>query len=266
MNQNFSMAEQTPSGGNFAKVLIVLCVMAGMGIAVIGAAGTLVYLNRDKVFGLLGNNRKEEPKSAPSSSSPGNPASVTPATRALADKLGAARSAAAPSSGTGRPVVASTPIHANDRSYASYTKRDDVLVLVDYYADWCGPCRGIAPHLSRLAANHGDKVVVLKVNVDREKALASRAGVRSIPDVRLLHAGNQLEQSIGGHPYQYYESLVLKHAARLPRPSAAPPRPSDRSPSAPSSPKGSITPFSKDWLPPGVQPAKPKRVPRAPTT
>ena len=184
------------------------------------AAGTFLYVNRAKVF--------SKSEAAGDSSSPDQP-------------VGATR----------RPRVASAPIQANERTYATYTQRDDVLVLVDYYADWCGPCRNLAPSLSRLAAAHGDKVVVLKVNVDREKGLAQRAGIRSIPDVRLLHAGSQLERHTGARAYGFYESLVLKHAGRLPESSNA-----SGTPPAPGSSGGSITPLKKDWLPPGVKPSR----------
>lgn len=166
-----------------------------------------------------------------------------------------------------KKVVASAPIHANERIFASYAKRTDVLVLVDYYADWCPPCRKIAPFLSKLAAQHGDKVIILKVNTDREQALASRAGVRSIPDVRLMHGGKQLERYVGGRPYRDYEAIVLKHEKRLtksspfalatakanapaPRPALVKSLPSaaprSSKPEAESPGRGSIIPLEKD--------------------
>lgn len=198
------------SGPGNAKVVLIVFLAIGFGVAMIGAAATLLYLNRDKL-GFLpgGKGNADEPHAT---------------------------------AGHGeRPVVASAPIPADEQTYRRYLGRDDVLVMVDYYADWCGPCRGIAPSLSRLASAHGDKVVILKVDVDREPSLASAAGIRSIPDVRLLHNGRQLERSIGGRDYAHYESIVLKHAHRLPAPDPATPQPS-------------ITPLEKDWLPPGVQP------------
>ena len=201
------------------KIFFVLFILAAIGITVV-AAGTFLYVNRERVFSKTVASEESTPADSSGSSTPGR-----------------------------RPVVASAPIHANERTYATYAMRDDVLVLVDYYADWCGPCRNIAPSLSRLASAHGDKVVVLKVNVDREKTLARRAGIRSIPDVRLLHAGSQLERHTGGRSYGFYESLVLKHAGRLPE-VAAPAQPQ------PASGGGSITPLEKDWLPPGVQPSR----------
>jgi thioredoxin-like negative regulator of GroEL len=67
------------------------------------------------------------------------------------------------------------------------------------------------PQLAGLAREHGDKVVVLKVNVDRQRALASKAGVRSIPDRRLFFAGRQLDRSVGGLSQTALERMVLKH-------------------------------------------------------
>lgn len=212
------MTKSNTSRRGAAKVAVVLILLGLMGVAVVGA-GTLRYLNWDKISFLQKHGEEEQSgELTQGSQAPSGP----------------------------RPVVASSPKHADERVYASSTKRDDVLVLVDYYADWCPPCRGIAPMLTKLASAHGDKVVVLKVNVDRERKLASRAGVSSIPDVRLLHAGKQLERSVGGRNYSHYESIVLKHEKQLPPPPA-------NSPSVPAKNAGeSITPLKEDWLPPGV--------------
>jgi len=233
---------RSPSG----KALVMLLMMGAIFTAVVGAGGVVIYLNRDK-FGVP---------------SVGNLAAVAEAQRAEVQAQQAAQQGAAPHLSAGaapapRSLKASAPIPANQSNYRTWTARQDVLVMVDYYADWCGPCRKISPSLSRLAATHGDKVVVLKVNVDHEKALAAAAGIRSIPDVRLLHSGQQLERIIGGRPYDYYESLVLKHASRLPKPAAAPAtRPATQPGAPPAAPGGSITPLKKDWLPPGVKPTR----------
>ena len=71
------------------------------------------------------------------------------------------------------------------------------------------------PQLASLAKKHGDKVVVLKVDVDRQRMLASMAGVRSIPDRRLFIGGRQVERSVGGMSRKALEQLVLKHGDKL---------------------------------------------------
>lgn len=239
----------------------------GLGVATIGV-GAVLYTKRDVILAKLAEKgfhiMAEAEVSGPdagegasdgateSSDEPQEPAAAPPP-HPLLGTLSVARKDAT------QRLVASAPIPADERTYARYAGRQDVLVLVDYYADWCGPCRGIAPHLSRLAAAHGDKVVVLKVDVDRQKALAQRAGIRSIPDVRLLHAGRQLERLVGGRPYSAYEGAVLKHASLLAQTAKAPaptPQPTtEKKPASPPStdtPAGTIRPEPKDWLPPGV--------------
>ena len=74
------------------------------------------------------------------------------------------------------------------------------LLLVDFWADWCGPCRVIAPVLEDLAAEYGGRLVVGKLNVDDNRQTAVRFGVRSIPTLMFFKNGAQTDQVIGAHP------------------------------------------------------------------
>ena len=70
-------------------------------------------------------------------------------------------------------------------------------VLLDFYADWCGPCRVLLPIVEDLANEYEEKIEVRKVNVDSSRALAGEFGVRSIPALFFLHNGNVVDQSSG---------------------------------------------------------------------
>lgn len=69
--------------------------------------------------------------------------------------------------------------------------------VLDFYADWCGPCRSLLPTVEKLAEEYRGKVDILKVNVDKQKALAAKFGVRSIPAVFFLR-GNKVKHKIQG--------------------------------------------------------------------
>ena len=86
--------------------------------------------------------------------------------------------------------------HANESNFNQLVLQSDLPVLVDFYADWCGPCRMIAPVLEELAKETPDARVV-KVNVDQAPQLASRYGVSSIPNLMVFKDGEIATQHVG---------------------------------------------------------------------
>lgn len=74
------------------------------------------------------------------------------------------------------------------------------LMVVDFWAEWCGPCRTIAPVLEELAAEYGDRLTVGKLNVDESRQIAARLGIRSIPTLLFFRDGARVDQVIGAHP------------------------------------------------------------------
>jgi len=77
---------------------------------------------------------------------------------------------------------------------------DNKLVLVDFWAPWCGPCRMVAPVLDEIAGEHGDKVTIAKVNTDENQAAASKHSIMSIPTMMLFKNGEKIDQMVGALP------------------------------------------------------------------
>ncbi|MGO9112945.1 MAG: thioredoxin [Thermoguttaceae bacterium] len=86
--------------------------------------------------------------------------------------------------------------HANEANFDSLVLKSDVPVLVDFYADWCGPCRSLGPVLEELASETPGARIV-KVNVDDSPNLATEYGVDSIPSLRVFKSGSVTEQLVG---------------------------------------------------------------------
>ena len=100
-------------------------------------------------------------------------------------------------------------ITVTDASFADDVLMSDKPVLVDYWAVWCGPCRMIAPILEEIAATHGDKLTIAKLNVDENPRIASDYGIVSIPTLNVFQGGKVVKQIIGAKP----KAALLKDLA-----------------------------------------------------
>lgn len=106
-------------------------------------------------------------------------------------------------------MAGNTTVTLNQANFESTVLQSKVPVLVDFWAEWCGPCRMISPLLEQIAADHAGKVVVGKVNVDQEQALASKYGIQSIPAFFIFKNGQVTDQFVGAqHSRQSIETKL----------------------------------------------------------
>ncbi|MFY0645102.1 MAG: thioredoxin 1 [Bacteroidia bacterium] len=82
------------------------------------------------------------------------------------------------------------------------------LLLVDFMADWCGPCKRMAPSIKNLQEKYGDKLTVLKVNVDHNRALSEHFKISGIPMVKVYHKGEQIHSKINYHSQEEMEAII----------------------------------------------------------
>ena len=98
-------------------------------------------------------------------------------------------------------------------NFDSEVKKPDTPLLVDFWAEWCGPCRMVAPVLEKLAAEYGGRVRIGKVNVDDESSLAAMYGIQSIPTLLLFKGGRVVEQFIGATTRDVLARMIEKHSS-----------------------------------------------------
>jgi thioredoxin 1 len=101
-------------------------------------------------------------------------------------------------------------VHGTDQSFSS--EISDGLVLVDFWAPWCGPCKMIAPVLEELDAEMSETVKIVKIDVDVNQETASNFGIMSIPTLVLFKDGQPVDKVVGFNPKEALVDLVNKHA------------------------------------------------------
>src|SRR5690625_2492163 len=101
-------------------------------------------------------------------------------------------------------------LDVTDKDFAEETAEG--LVLADFWAPWCGPCKMIAPVLEEIDAEMSDKVQIVKLDVDENQETAGKFGVMSIPTLLLFKDGNVVDQVVGFQPKEALEELINKHA------------------------------------------------------
>ena len=105
------------------------------------------------------------------------------------------------------------PIDVTTDTFDSVVLGSDKPVLVDFWAEWCGPCRMISPVLEELSNEYGEKITVAKVNVDFEPDLAMRYNVTGIPLVGLFQGGQMVKQLVGARPKASYLDELAEYLA-----------------------------------------------------
>ncbi len=100
------------------------------------------------------------------------------------------------------------PVVVSEAEFAERVLRSENPVLVDFWAEWCAPCRALGPVLEALAAEFGDRVTVAKIDVDANQTVAMQYGIRSIPTVMLFDRGQVLNTFIGVRPKSDYEAAL----------------------------------------------------------
>ncbi len=138
-------------------------------------------------------------------------------------------------------------------NFAQFISRKNALVVVDFNATWCGPCKMMGPVLDKATELHPGVVYLGKVDVDQAPELAQAQGVHGIPDVRIYKDGKEVDRMVGFPG----EAMVLAKIDELSKGIIPPtanetPTASGSSPTPGATAKAEIKPFEKGWLPPGM--------------
>ena len=105
--------------------------------------------------------------------------------------------------------MAGNTVTVTDATFADDVLGSDKPVLVDFWAEWCGPCKMVAPVLEEIAGQHGDKLTIAKLNIDENPQIAQQYQVMSIPTMSVFQGGKVVKTIVGAKP----KSALLKDLA-----------------------------------------------------
>jgi thioredoxin 2 len=107
-----------------------------------------------------------------------------------------------------QPSALDRPLHLSDAAFDRVVADSPVPVLVDFYADWCGPCKMMAPILDQVAAQRMGNVLVAKVDTDANPMVSQRFGIRSIPTLIVFRGGREVARELGALPAPRLNALL----------------------------------------------------------
>jgi thioredoxin 2 len=127
------------------------------------------------------------------------------------NRVDAARAVDRPKCGKcGKPMLLDRPFVLNDETFARTIAETEVPVLVDFYADWCGPCKMMAPYVDELAREKQGVALVAKLNTDHAQKTASGFSIRGIPTTIVFKNGREMARQSGAIPKKALEELLAK--------------------------------------------------------
>ena len=107
----------------------------------------------------------------------------------------------------------STATDVTDATFTSEVLNSEGTVLVDFWAEWCGPCRMVGPILDQIAAEHSDKITIVKLNVDENPETALKYQITSIPAMKVYRGGEVVKTVIGAKPKGALEQELAEYLA-----------------------------------------------------
>jgi thioredoxin 1 len=99
-------------------------------------------------------------------------------------------------------------VHVTDDTFEAEVINADTPVLLDFWAEWCGPCKAIAPLLDQLADEYGGKVKVAKLDIDHSPNVPAKFGIRGIPTLIVFKDGKEVNRQVGAGPKDLYAKMI----------------------------------------------------------
>ena len=101
--------------------------------------------------------------------------------------------------------------HVTKKSFEEEIVKSQLPVLIDFWAEWCGPCRAVAPVIDDIATEYEGKIKVVKVNTDEQPELAEQFNITTIPTLLLYHNENEVGRTVGAYPKENIKAFINEH-------------------------------------------------------